>query len=86
VLQRQAVTPMPAVHRAPMAAPTGNGTAGSGNSRHWRPSPALLEEARQVGLHMRQQQQQFEDRTTSAFAKLDDGTASPATPRDSDQN
>jgi replication initiation protein RepC len=65
---RTATTLMP-LPRPALPAPVTNTVAGAGNSRHWRPSPAMLEEARQVGLRMRQQKQQLED-----------GTASPATP------
>jgi Replication protein C C-terminal region len=83
VLQRQAVAPMPAVHPVPMAAPADNGAAGSGKSKYWRPTPALLEEARQVGLHMRQHQHQLEDRTRSAFVKPENGAESPL---DNDQD
>jgi replication initiation protein RepC len=88
VLPRPAAEPMPPVHRASMAA-AGNVTASvlasSGSSRAWRPTAALLEEARQVGLRMRQPQQHYEE-TMSSVAKSNNGTASPATPRDSDQN
>jgi replication initiation protein RepC len=61
---RPAAEPTPPVHRAPMATPAGNVaasvSASSGSSRAWRPTAALLEEARQVGLRMRQSQQHYE--------------------------
>jgi len=57
VLQRQAAAPMPPVHRAALPAPVGSAAASSANSKAWRPSPALLEDARHVGLRVRQQQQ-----------------------------
>ena len=81
-LPHQAITPRPPAHCAPMSATTGTTAVSSGHPKTWRPSPALLEEARQVGLRIRQQQQHSQDR--SMFAKPNNGTGNPATPLDED--
>jgi hypothetical protein len=69
--------------RPAVPAPAANSAPGSGNSKYWRPSPAMLEEARQVGLRIRQQQ--LEDGTMSKSNKSDNGTANLATPPDGDK-
>jgi hypothetical protein len=72
MLPRPAAEPTLPVHRAPAVAPVGNVaasvSASSGSSRAWRPTAALLEEVRQVGLRMRQSQQHYEE-TMSSVAK-----------------
>jgi hypothetical protein len=83
VLQRQAAAPMPPVHRA-LPAPVGSAAPSSVNSKAWRPSPALIEDARQVGLRVRQQQQR-EDGTKSTLAKPENGAAG-AMPQDGDKH
>lgn len=72
VLQSQAAAPMPPVHRG-LPATVDGAAVGAGNSTAWRPSPALLQDARQVGLRLRQQQQDRQTGTNFPPAKPEDG-------------
>jgi replication initiation protein RepC len=69
--------------RPVLPAPADSGAAGSRNSKAWRPSTALLEEARQVGLRLRQQQQRGEEQTRSVITNPNNGAA--AVPPDGDK-
>ncbi|MBV9480815.1 MAG: replication protein C [Acidobacteria bacterium] len=71
VLQRQPTALLPPTRPA-LPAPSGNSVAGTGNSKAWGPSSALLDEARQVGLRIRQQQQHRDEGGKSPFAKPED--------------
>jgi replication initiation protein RepC len=84
VLQRPVAAPMPPVHRA-LPAAVASATASSGNSNAWRPSLALLEDARQVGVRLRQQQRHRDEQANSQPANPNNGTPGPATPWDGDK-
>ncbi len=76
------LTPPPA--RTALPAPADSTSAASANSKYWRPSPALLEDARQHGLRIRQQQQRCEEQTRSMPTNPNDGAL--ALPPNKDKN
>jgi hypothetical protein len=72
VMQRQPAAPLPPTRPA-LLAPVVRTAAGSGTSKTWRPSSALIEEARQVGLRIRQQQEHWGENAKSTLTKPEDG-------------
>ena len=72
---------------APAVRPAVQASAGSAGAsttafKHWRPPAGLLEEARQVGLRIRQQLEHHEDGTRPALTEPDKGSSKPAMPQD----
>ena len=72
--------------RPALPAHVGSTSADAANFKLWWPSPALIEDPRQHGLRVHQHRQHHEDGTKPTFAKPNNGTASPATPRDGDKD
>ena len=68
--------------------PAASTPAASTNSKGWRGlSPAQVEESRQIGLRIRQSQQQYRDEGTKpTLAKPDNGATSAALPQEGDKD